>query len=156
MSTQALYSSLLRPPILHILRAAGFHATRPAVLDTLVDLTVRYLMLLANTTASNASSNHNDTCPDITDVRMALQEVGAFIPQMDATEEQWNGKEDMRGLETFLDWITGDTNKEIRRIAGLAPSEGELVDVEALGAKEDYLTGMMCRLNSTYKISWLE
>ncbi len=145
MSTQALYSSLLRPPILHILRAAGFHATRPAVLDTLVDLTARYIMLLGSATASNAYSNHNDACPDITDLRMALQDVGALAPQMDAMEEQWSGEEDLRGLEAFLDWVKGDGNKEIRRIAGLAPTEGEIVDVEALGQKEDYLTGMSFR-----------
>lgn len=143
MSTQALYSSLLRPPILHILRAAGFHATRPAVLDTLVDLTARYIMLLGSATASNAISNHNDACPDITDLRMALQQVGAFVPQMDAMEEQWNGEEDMRGLEAFLEWVKGDANKEIRRVAGLAPTEGEVVDAELLGQREDFLTGTL-------------
>ena len=143
MSAHALYSSLLRPPILHILRAAGFHATRPVVLDTLVDLTVRYLMLLASTTAAHAEGNHNDACPDVTDIRMALQDVGAFVPQMHAMEEQWNGEEDMRGIESFLDWVKGDTNKELRRIAGLAPTEGQVVDVEALNAKEDFLTGMV-------------
>lgn len=72
---------------------------------------------------------------------MALQDVGAFVPQMSAMEELWNGEEDMRGLENFLDWVKGDANKEIRRIAGLAPTEGEVVDVEALGQKEDFLTG---------------
>ena len=143
MSTQALYGSLLRPPILHILRAAGFLATRPAVLDTLVDLTVRYLMLLASSAASHAQGNHNDACPDITDVRMAMQDVGAFVPQLSAMEEAWNGEEDMRGLENFLDWVKGNANKEIRRIAGLASTEGEVVDVQALGQREDFLTGRL-------------
>lgn len=143
MSTQALYSSLLRPPILHIIRAAGFHSTRPAVLDTVVDLTVCYLMLLASSTVSHAHSNHNDACPDITDIRMALQDVGAFVPQMSAMEELWNGEEDMRGLENFLDWVKGDVHKEIRRIAGLASTEGEVVDIEALQQKEDFLTSKL-------------
>lgn len=74
---------------------------------------------------------------------MALQDVGAFVPQMSAMEELWNGEEDMRGLENFLDWVKGDTNKEIRRIAGLASTEGGVVDVEALGQKEDFLTGRL-------------
>lgn len=150
MSTHALYTSLLRPPILHILRAAGFHATRPAVLDTLVDLTIRYLMLLASSTVSHAYSNHNDACADVTDVRMALQDVGALVPQVSATEEQWNGEEDMRGVQAFLEWMTGGMNKEIRRIAGLLPTEGEVIDVEAAGHKENFLTGMLI-----YRVSGL-
>ncbi|KAI9876805.1 MAG: hypothetical protein M1830_005679 [Pleopsidium flavum] len=149
MSTHTLYSSLLRPPILHILRAAGFHGTRPAVLDTLVDLTARYIMLLGSVTASNAYSNHNDACPDITDLHMALQDVGALPPQMDPTEESWNGEEDLRGLEAFLDWMKGDGNMEIRRIAGLAPTEGEVIDVETLGQKEDYLTALKKKHSKT-------
>lgn len=100
-------------------------------------------MLLASSAASHAHGNHNDACPDITDVRMALQDVGAFVPQMSAMEELWNGEEDMRGLENFLDWVKGDANKEIRRIAGLASTEAEVVDVEALGQKEDFLTGRL-------------
>ena len=60
---------------------------------------------------------------------------------MDAIEEHWLGEEDMRGLEAFLNWAKSDANKEIRRIAGLAPTEGEVVDVEGLGGREDFLTG---------------
>ena len=142
MSTQALYSSLLRPPILHVLRAAGFHAIRPAVLDTLVDLTSRYLILLAEKTAMHAFSNHNELVPEIMDVRMALQDVGAFGSQMSIMEEQSKGEEDMRGVYAFLKWIEGEGNREIRRIAGLAASEGEVVGLEAPEGKEDFLAGM--------------
>lgn len=140
MSSHALYTSLLRPPVLHILRAAGFQSTKPAVLDTLVDLAARYLVLLANTTASHALINHNDLTPTITDVRMALQDVGALRPQRSVMEEQCRGEEDLRGVEAFLNWIMGDVNKEIRRIAGLA-TEGEVVDVNVLGENEDFLAG---------------
>lgn len=56
-------------------------------------------------------------------------------------EEQCRGKEDMRGVEAFLKWMMGDVNKEIRRIAGLAATEGEVVDVNVLGENEDFLTG---------------
>lgn len=141
MSSHALYTSLLRPPVLHILRAAGFQSTKPAVLDTLVDLTARYLVLLANTTASHALINHNDLTPTITDVRMALQDVGALRPQRSAMEEQCRGEEDLRGVDSFLKWMIGDVNKEIRRIAGLAATEGDMVDVDVLGENEDFLTG---------------
>lgn len=141
MSSHALYTSLLRPPILHILRAAGFHATRPAVLDTLVDLAARYLALLATTTASHAMINHNEPTPTVMDVRMALQDLGALRPQISIMEEQCRGEEDMRGIEAFVMWVKGEGNKEIRRIAGLAREAGEVVDVEAMGEKEDFLAG---------------
>lgn len=143
MSSHELFTSLLRPPVLHILRAAGFQATRPAVLDTLVDLAARYLALLASNTASHASTNHNDPIPTITDVRMALHDVGALRPQRSIMEEQYRAEEDMRGMQAFLEWIMGEGNKEIRRIAGLAGTEGEMAEVEALGEKEDFLAGMV-------------
>lgn len=127
MSSHELHTSLIRPTVLHILRAAGFQAARPAVVDTLVDLTARYLILLGQTTASHALENRNDLIPTIADVRMALQDVGALQPQISATEEQYRGAEDMRGVEAFLAWARGDINKEIRRIAGLIPSQGYVI-----------------------------
>ncbi|KAL8825919.1 MAG: hypothetical protein Q9191_004121 [Dirinaria sp. TL-2023a] len=74
------------------------------------------------------------------DVRLALQDVGAFRPEINIMEEQCKGEEDMRGLEEFLKWIQGDGNREIRRIAGLAPSEGEVVALEAGEEREDFLS----------------
>src|SRR4051794_36003097 len=61
MSADELYFQLLRPSIIHILRAAGFHSTRPSVLDTLCDLFIRYLTLLASSTATHAALNHNES-----------------------------------------------------------------------------------------------
>ena len=141
MSSNALHNSLLRPPVLHILRAAGFHATRPAALDTLVDLATRYISLLATTVAARAYSNHNDATPTITDLRMALQDIGALGPQIGAMEEQCRGEEDTRGVDSFVEWLKGPANREIRRIAGLTATEGEVVDVEAGAGREDFLTG---------------
>ena len=40
-------------------------------------------------------------------------------------EEQVKGEEDMRGIEGFINWCTGDSNKEIRRIAGLEPDASD-------------------------------
>lgn len=141
MSSHAIHVSLLRIPILHILRAAGFHATRPAVLDTLMDITARYLMALANKTAIHAYANHRDLSPTISDVRMALQDVGAFWPQTTAIEEECFGEEDMRGVEDFLTWMVGDEHKEIRRIAGLGETEAAFAGIDIPAEKEDYLTG---------------
>ena len=141
MSSHALYTSLLRLPVLHILRAAGFHATRPAVLDTLVDLAARYLTLLAANTASHATLNHNDVTPTIMDIRMALQDVGALWPQVSVMEEQSRGEEDMRGMQAFIEWMEGDVNREMRRIAGLGKAEGEVLGVGATAENQDFLTG---------------
>ena len=141
MSSHALYTSLLRPPILHILRAAGFHATKPAVLDSLVDLAARYMALLASRTAIHAFDNHDDPTPTTTDVRMALEDVGALWPQKSLMEEYVTETEDMRGVEAFIAWMTGDVNKEIRRIAGLVDTEGVVPGVDAPLEKTDFLTG---------------
>ena len=141
MSPGTLHNSLLRPSVLHILRAAGFHSTRPAAIDTLVDLAARYLDLLARQTAAHAISNHNDCVPTVTDVRMALQDVGALRPQIGIMEEQTRGEEDMRGMDAFLKWIVGEESKEIKRIAGMLAAGGEEVDVEIGIEREDFLTG---------------
>lgn len=132
---QSLHHSLLRPCILHILRAAGYHSTRPSVLDTLTDLAARYMLLLAQTTANHAALNHTE--PElaleisISDVRMAMQDCGALAPEKVMEDQEFDGQEDLRGVEAFLAWATGAGNHEIRRIA-LEGSEG---------AREDYLTG---------------
>ncbi|KAE8445921.1 hypothetical protein EG329_012700 [Mollisiaceae sp. DMI_Dod_QoI] len=133
---QSLHHSLLRPCILHILRAAGYHSTRPSVLDTLTDLAARYISLLAQTTASHAALNHTD--PElvleisVSDVRMAMQDCGALAPEKILEEQEFDGQEDLRGIEGFLSWVMGPGNREIRRVA-LEGGEG---------AKEDYLTAL--------------
>ena len=141
MSTTDLYTSLLRLPVLHILRATGFQAARPAAVDTLVDLAARYLILVASKTSDYAWLNHNDSSPSITDVCMALQDVGALRPQLSVMEEQLGYDDDIRGIDTFLAWIRGDGNKEIRRIAGLEKTEGDMIDVEVGSEREDFLMG---------------
>ncbi|PMD41937.1 hypothetical protein L207DRAFT_582358 [Hyaloscypha variabilis F] len=130
----ALHHSLLRPCILQILRAAGYHSTRPSVLDTLTDLAARYMLLLAQTTAKHAAINHNE--PELSleisiqDVRMAMQDCGVLIPEKTLEEQDYEGKEDTRGVDAFISWAMGKGNSEIRRVA-LEGSDG---------AKEDYLT----------------
>lgn len=133
LDTQSMHRQLLRPPVLDILRATGFSRARPAVLDTVIDLTHRYLALLSTRTALQAQArccytgNNTTTAtgedePEITvtDVRKALQDVGALHPQLSELEElARGGEEDMRGVDAFLDWARGDVNAEIRRIAGM-------------------------------------
>ncbi|KAJ5125002.1 Bromodomain transcription factor [Penicillium bovifimosum] len=149
MSGPNLHNALLRPPIIQILRAQGFHSTRPSVLESLQDLTGRYLMLLASSAVEHAANAHpDDPVPALEDIYQALQDAGALRPQMREWEEEWHGEEDMRGLDGFLGWITGPAHREIRRIAGFVPSEGDMVDPDAV-EKEDYLTALKKKHSKT-------
>ncbi|KAK5138647.1 hypothetical protein LTR04_004321, partial [Oleoguttula sp. CCFEE 6159] len=173
-SAHALHASLLRPPILHILRAAGFHSTRPSVLDTFADLAARYLLLLASSTASHAASSHPEqACPSITDARMALADCGVFAPTLTAAEEAWKealrrplweiggegalgealrekersrrDEEDVSDVRDFLNWIRGEQNREIGRIAGLVEDSttgaaAAAAQAEAGKETEDFLS----------------
>ncbi|KAG9201135.1 hypothetical protein G6514_006047 [Epicoccum nigrum] len=174
MSQNDLFLNLLRPAVLHILRATGFHYGKPSAVDTVVDLTARYLTLLAERTAYNAYSNHNDLEPDLSDVRMAMQDCGLLVPTMTAGEELWkeylrkpleeyNGEsgaremeerrrdaEDTADVNEFIDWVTGEQNREIRRIAGtykpVATNPTEQLDQLEM---EDYLNTLMKKHSKT-------
>lgn len=131
----AFFHALLRPAMLQILRATGYHATRPAVLDALTDLAARYMLLLCQHTAHHAASNHaagaaGAAAEDdftITDVRLALQDVGALGAERTVTEEAWRGDEDMRGVDEFVEWFAGQRMKELMEF-GNADGESEATD----------------------------
>ncbi|ORY09437.1 hypothetical protein BCR34DRAFT_674637 [Clohesyomyces aquaticus] len=174
MSANDLFRTLLRPAVLHILRASGFHSAKPSVIDTLVDLTSRYLLLLASRTAHNAYLNHNDLTPSITDVRMAMQDCGILVPSLTAAEELWKDRlrkpleeyeedngarakeerrrnaEDTADVNEFIEWVRGDCNREIHRIAGTAKPH-DISETEALDAveMEDYLNTLMKKHSKT-------
>ncbi|ROT37407.1 hypothetical protein SODALDRAFT_195894 [Sodiomyces alkalinus F11] len=100
-----LFHAFLRPCVLQILRATGYHAARPVVIDTFTELAARYLLSLCHATSAHALDNASTTAaaaaavtsdglnddeetqpydspinPSITivNVRMALEEAGAF------------------------------------------------------------------------------
>lgn len=178
MSTNSpayLHNALLRPAVLHILRASGFHGCKPSVLDTLTDITARYMLLLANQTAFHACSNHNETSPTLTDVRMALADCALLVPSMTAAEEAWtevlrrpleeyperNGlrrnemlkreEEDTSDIREFINWIKGPQNREISRVAGLlGPAEDSATEVE-LGQieRDDFLMALKKKTSKT-------
>ncbi|KAH8674510.1 hypothetical protein BGZ60DRAFT_404154 [Tricladium varicosporioides] len=135
MSTpRSVHHALLRPVILHILRAAGFHTTRPSVLDTFTDIAARYMVTLAEHTVAHAALNQIE--PELAlevsvqDVRMAMQDCGILHPEATLMDQDYDEEEDTRGVDGFIAWAKGPKNREIRRIA----LEG------GDGAKEDYLT----------------
>lgn len=137
---QAVFHELLRPAIIQILRAAGFHSAKPSVIDSLTDIAHRYLELLCQETARNTTDNTDDPEwglgalePTIVDVRRALQEVGAFLPEHDWEEQDFTRLEDTRGVEDFVTWATGPKTELIKRIALDDGEEGVT----------DYLSGML-------------
>ncbi|XWW92206.1 hypothetical protein V2A60_000129 [Cordyceps javanica] len=141
----AFFHALLRPAILQILRATGYHATRPAVLDSLTDLAARYMLLLCQHTAHHAASNHASTSQaddfTLTDVRLALQDVGAFGAERSVTEEEWLGVEDTRGVDEFVEWFAGQRMKELTEF-GNADGESEGTDyLSALKKKHNQAAG---------------
>lgn len=157
-----LHRALLRPAIIHTLRAAGFHSTKPAVLDTLVNLAERYLILLASTSVRHAMLSHNDPIPSVTDVRMALTECGALLPADSAAEEEWREimrapiddlgraverggrarmaaekrkreEEDVRDITEFKRWYDGPQHAEMRRVAGMVPDPSTTGSLPTVG-----------------------
>lgn len=156
MTASDLHAALLRPAVLQVLKAMGYSLAKPAVVETLTDLTARYLLLLASETAQYAMSNHGDSQPTVQDVRLALEKVGALRPQMRTAEEAAQGVElidgvevpfeDLRGVRNFVKWAEGPMHKEIRRVGGLEAGDADNVNVADLAAglddNEDYVTGM--------------
>lgn len=132
----SMFHAFLRPSILQILRATGYHSTRPAVLDTLTDIAARYLTLLCEKTAGNAANNHGDAGDyDVVDVRMALQEVGALLP-----DQAWRQEEDMRGVEEFIGWFAGPRMREMMEM-GSGDTESDATDYLAALKKKHSKTG---------------
>lgn len=127
-SPPSLFHALLRPSILQILRATGYHSTRPAVLDSVTDLAARYLSLLCETTARHAAHNHGDSADfDIVDIRLALQDAGALLPERSPAEQLWRGEEDVRGVEEFIAWFAGQRMRELMEV-GKGDGEADATD----------------------------
>jgi transcription initiation factor TFIID subunit 3 len=73
-------------------------------------------------------NNHGDAGDyDIVDVRMALQEAGALLPERSETEQLWKGEEDPRGVEEFIEWFSGTRMKEMMEM-GSGDTESDATD----------------------------
>jgi transcription initiation factor TFIID subunit 3 len=127
-----LFHAFLRPSIIKMLRATGYHSTSPAVLDCVTDLAVRYLSLLCEKTAAHAVHNHGDAGDyTVVEARMALEEAGAMLPERVLAEQEWLGEEDLRGVEEFNRWFAGQRMKDLTEFAN---EDGEMDEA-------DYLNG---------------
>jgi transcription initiation factor TFIID subunit 3 len=132
-----LLHALLRPAVLQILRATGYHAAKTSVIDSVTDLAARYFLHLCRLTALYSAHNNEELPPvledgwggsgptlsptvpppTVVDVRMALQRAGVFKPEKTPVEQEYLGGDDTRGVEAFVAWAMGPLNREIKRIA---------------------------------------
>ena len=171
MDSGKFHNALLRPAVLQILRAAGFQSARPFAVDALTDIASLYLRQLAERTAEHATTNHNDSVPDVTDVRMAMNDSAALAPLSTSAEEAWRelmrkpldqyhenvraqeqarrDEEDTKEIRDFIDWAQGDMNREISRVAGLLPDESAILAVDPHSTNDDYVTGKCERVMPT-------
>lgn len=88
--------------------------------------------MLAESTADHASVNHTELEVTIQDVRMAMQDCAILGPEKVLEDQEFEGEEDMRGVDGFIAWAQGKHNGEIRRVA----LEG------SNGLQENYLDGL--------------
>ncbi|KAF4991453.1 hypothetical protein FGRMN_7808 [Fusarium graminum] len=145
----SLFHALLRPSILQILRSTGYHSTRPAVLDSLTDLAARYLSLLCQKAADHAAHNQGDSADfTIADIRMALQDAGALMPERVPAEELWRGDEDLRGVEEFIAWFAGQRMKEMMEV-GSGDGETDATDYLNALKKKHSKTGEDAKYHGT-------
>lgn len=114
----ALFHALLRPSVLQILRATGYHGAKPSVVDSLTDLAARYLTKLCHMTAVYSELNGSAPGgPDVVDLRMALQYMGSLLPELPQEEQEMLGIEDTRGTDEFVSWVTSDASENILRVS---------------------------------------
>ncbi|CAM1507069.1 Fc.00g067100.m01.CDS01 [Cosmosporella sp. VM-42] len=145
----SLFHALLRPSILQVLRATGYHSTRPAVLDSLTDLAARYLSMLCQSTAAHATHNRGDSADfTLVDVRLALQDAGALMPERVFTEEMFTGEEDLRGVEEFVRWFAGQRMKEMMEF-GNGDGESDATDYLNALKKKHSKTGEDTKYHGT-------
>ncbi|TQS33185.1 hypothetical protein Golomagni_06479 [Golovinomyces magnicellulatus] len=145
----SVFHAYLRPVMLQVLRSTGYHSTRPNVLDSLTDLAARYMAVLCEKTANHAAHNHGDSGDfTIEDIRLALQDTGALLPDRVTTEEMFSDQEDTRGVEDFIAWFSGQRMKELMEV-GNADGESDATDYLNALKKKHNKTGDDAKYNST-------
>lgn len=173
--SRKFHNALLRPSIMHILRAAGFNSARPFVVDSLTDMASLYLQSLAILAAEHAYILRNERAPDVTDARLAMRDKGAFMNVMTAAEEAWSetlrkplrefpeergvreaeaalrSEEDTRDVGDWANWFDAahsNAINEIRRVAGYGHKATDGTWVEG-DLKEDYLAALKKKHSKT-------
>ncbi|KAK9455615.1 hypothetical protein V1511DRAFT_458440 [Dipodascopsis uninucleata] len=150
MSSELFYS-FFRITIAQILRSAGIDRCAPSVLDTLTDITIRYMALLANKAISNAILCGRDE-PLLSDVRMAMESAGGLKPTrlLDESEDEELEEDNEEaydprqvndeGLQRFYEWCF-TTAREMRSIIGNQELIDGLMKKQTKVSQEDRFKG---------------
>lgn len=100
-------------------------------------------------------NNHGDAGDyDIVDVRMALQEAGALLPERTETEQMWKGEEDLRGVEEFIQWFSGTRMKEMMEM-GSGDTESDATDYLAGKKNKQTMTDIKLKIGIAFPQSVL-
>lgn len=137
------YFSLLRITTAQIFRAAGIDRCNPSVLDTATDITMRHLLLLADTCTELAAASGRSQV-NIVDLAEAMVSIGLIRParlidtssadlfseldgesdeeEVDELERQAqqhveNNSQEIAGFIQFLDWAKGAIPADARVIS---------------------------------------
>ncbi|KAK6504229.1 hypothetical protein TWF506_002435 [Arthrobotrys conoides] len=117
-SQEQFYFSLLRISTAQMLRHAGLAGSRPSVLDSLTDMTARYLTLLG-TTARAISESSNNVESELADVLCAMEQIGLLRPLTLYNADL----DDTRAIDNFITWAKSPEIEELRKISGVVTVE---------------------------------
>ena len=73
------------------------------MLDALTDIAGRYMLLLATSTANHAAADPSELGITIVDVRLAMQDCAAIVPEKVWEDQVFDDEEDVRGVELFIE-----------------------------------------------------
>lgn len=95
--------------------------------------------------------NHGDAGDFSTvDIRMALQDLGALLPEALPVQQEWLGEEDLRGVEEFVKWFSGQRMKEIM---DFAKGDGENDEIDYLHGESG--RGLLAFQLALSPLAWL-
>ncbi|KAF3919843.1 hypothetical protein ABW20_dc0110511 [Dactylellina cionopaga] len=126
---EQFYFSLLRISTAQMLRHSGLAGSRPSVLDSLTDMTGRYLTLLGTTARTICESSNRTTC-ELSDVLSAMEHLGLLKPLTTYSPDL----DDTRAVDNFINWAKSPEVEELRKVAGV-------ITVEVDEQEADEVTG---------------
>ncbi len=140
-----LFHALLRPAVLQILRATGYHSAKTSVLDSVTDLAARYFLNLCHLTAVYATHNNTLGTIDDTDLLQPLalpasgQENQEPIPASTATTAVATASSSSSSAPTLSPVVPAPTIVDVRMAlqrAGALLPEHIIEEQEYLGEED--------------------
>lgn len=121
--------SLARITTTQLLRSAGVDRAKPSVIDSLTDLLIRHISLLAESSKTAAELAGRHKC-ELEDLREACEALGAI------STTHCEGVREEEGVLKFISWCMSDDATQMRTVAGEGRDElGDDVSANWLGRK---------------------